>query len=88
MISGVFTLSRSKRPHGEESLPLSNWIIPQEESESGTEGRRERQVVQRVGQYIIFLWSWMLQAAGQEMRRRTPTDLQPLAASQPIIETI
>lgn len=89
VISEVFTLRGPKRPHGEESLPLSRWI---RERERGIKRRRERERERNdtlsVSQGITLPWCWSLQAAGQEMRRRTPTDLQPLAASQPITETI
>lgn len=83
-----FALRGPQRPHGEESLPLSNWISSQEEREREVKRKRERKVALSGSQCIILLGSWILQAAGQEMRRRTPTDLQPLAASQPITETI
>lgn len=43
VISEVFTLRRPKRPHGEESLPLSNWISLQEERERGIKRKRERE---------------------------------------------
>ena len=33
VISAAFTLQRPKRPHGKESLPLSQWICPQGEIE-------------------------------------------------------
>ena len=90
VISEVFTLRGPKRPHGEESLPLSRWIRERERERNKEERERERERndTQSVSQGITLPWCWGLQAAGQEMRRRTPTDLQPLAASQPITETI
>jgi len=86
VISAAFTLQRPKRPCGVESLPLSHWICPRGEIERFKELRIKKG--RRFWVWVSLSFFWILQAAGQEMRRRTPTDLKPLAASLPISETI